>query len=87
MSTPRGWYPNPEGEGLRHWNGWRWGEVRPEISAEVRHQRLEEAVRSWARSGYKIQYCAEFDAQLVRGIAGHRKVFLSVNEVGELIRR
>lgn len=27
-STPAGWYPDPEGNGERWWNGMSWGELR-----------------------------------------------------------
>lgn len=31
--TPAGWYPDPEGNGERWWNGTSWGELRPAPAA------------------------------------------------------
>jgi hypothetical protein len=28
MVTPAGWYPDPNGQGLRYWDGQQWGQVR-----------------------------------------------------------
>jgi hypothetical protein len=54
------------------------------LSDEERGRVLDEAIQKWARLGYKVQYRHGFDAQIVKGLGGRHKVFLSVNEVGEV---
>ncbi|MDQ4038353.1 MAG: DUF2510 domain-containing protein [Actinomycetota bacterium] len=38
-STPAGWYPDPEGNGERWWNGMSWGQLRqpPEAVSQQPH--------------------------------------------------
>ena len=33
-STPAGWYPDPEGNGERWWNGMSWGQLRQPASGQ-----------------------------------------------------
>lgn len=34
-STPAGWYPDPEGNGERWWNGMSWGQLRQPPAAQA----------------------------------------------------
>ena len=56
MTTPAGWYPNPEGAGQRYWDGHQWtAHVAPAVqeSLPFRYYSLAPDMRGYGQTEYQ----------------------------------
>lgn len=63
-----GWHPDPDGPGLRYWDGAAWTDERRDPSTpEGRNAVLADAITKWIGMGYRVESQTDRQAVIVGG--------------------